>query len=38
VKSHRATLALHTDERMEFVNITGQVEDAVRKSGVSERR
>jgi len=36
VKSHRVTLTLHTDERMEFVNITSQVEDAVRKSGVAE--
>ena len=36
VKSHRVTLTLHTDERMEFVNITPQVEDAVRKSGVAE--
>lgn len=36
VKSHRVTLTFHTSDRMEFVNITPNVEDAVRKSGVQE--
>jgi secondary thiamine-phosphate synthase enzyme len=36
VKSHRVTLTLHTDQRMEFVNITREVQEAVRKSGVAE--
>jgi len=36
VKSHRATLMLHTKERTAFVNITPDVAEEVRKSGVME--
>jgi secondary thiamine-phosphate synthase enzyme len=36
MKSHRKTLTFHTSERMEFVNITREVEREVRESGVSE--
>ena len=36
MRSHRATLTFHTKERMAFVNITPQVEDELRKSGVKE--
>src|SRR5215471_18385816 len=36
MKSHTEYLTLNVPARMEFVNITPQVEDAVRKSGVKE--
>jgi len=36
VKSHTVKLTLTVPERMDFVNITPQVEDAVRESGVRE--
>jgi secondary thiamine-phosphate synthase enzyme len=36
VKSHTVKLALNIKERMEFVNITPQVEESVRESGVRE--
>jgi len=36
VKSHTKKLLLNITERMEFVNITPQVEEAVRESGVHE--
>jgi len=36
VKSHTVKLKLNISERMEFVNITPQVEEAVRESGVCE--
>ncbi len=36
MKSYRETLTFQTSERMEFVNITPEVEAAVLKSGVSE--
>ena len=36
MKSHRKTLTMHTAERMAFVNITPDVEEAVRESGVQE--
>jgi len=36
MKSHRHTLTLHTSERMAFVNITGEVEAALRASGIQE--
>jgi len=36
VKSHRKVLLLHVPQRMDFVNITGEVEAAVRESGVRE--
>ena len=36
MKSHRATLTLHTKERMAFVNITPDVAEEVRKSGIME--
>jgi secondary thiamine-phosphate synthase enzyme len=36
VKSHTVKLALNIKERMEFLNITQQVEEAVRESGVRE--
>ena len=36
MKSHRATLTVRTPERMAFVNITSDVENEVRSSGVSE--
>jgi len=36
MKSFRKTLTLHTRERMAFVNLTPQVEAAVRESGVAE--
>ena len=36
VKSHTVKLKLNISERMEFVNITPQVEEAVRESGVRE--
>jgi len=36
VKSFRKTLTLHTPERMAFVHLTPEVEEAVRESGVRE--
>ncbi len=36
MKSHTVKLALNIKERMEFVNITPQVEESVRESGVRE--
>ena len=36
MKSHRVTLTLHQPERMDFVNITPDVEEAVEASGVQE--
>lgn len=36
MKSHRETLTLNIPTRMDFVNITPQVEAAVKKSGVRE--
>jgi secondary thiamine-phosphate synthase enzyme len=36
VKSHRKVLRLHVPQRMDFVNITPEVELAVRESGVRE--
>jgi secondary thiamine-phosphate synthase enzyme len=36
VKSHRKVLLLHIPQRMDFVNITRDVEAAVRESGVRE--
>jgi len=36
MKSTTRYLKMHTAERMEFVNITSQVEAAVRESGVAE--
>ena len=36
MKSHRETLTLNVPARMDFVNITSEVENAVRKSGVTE--
>jgi len=36
MKSHRKVLTLNIPQRMEFVNITRQVADAVRESGVQE--
>jgi secondary thiamine-phosphate synthase enzyme len=36
MKSHTKKLVLNIDERMDFVNITPQVEEAVRESGVQE--
>ena len=36
MKSHRETLTFHTKARREYINITPQVEDIVRKSGVQE--
>lgn len=36
MKSHRQTLTLRMPERMGFVNITGQVEAALRESGIRE--
>ena len=36
MKSYREIISLHVPERMDFVNITRQVADAVRKSGVKE--
>jgi secondary thiamine-phosphate synthase enzyme len=36
VKSHRKVLLLHVPQRMDFVNITRDVEAAVRESGVRE--
>ncbi len=36
MKSHREVLKLNIPSRMEFVNITPQVAEAVRKSGIHE--
>ena len=36
MKSHRKALALHLPERTGFVNLTAQVEAAVRESGIRE--
>jgi secondary thiamine-phosphate synthase enzyme len=36
MKSYRKTLTFHIPERMDFVNITPQVEEAVRASGVRD--
>ena len=36
MKSHREILAFHVPQRMDFINITAQVEAAVAKSGVQE--
>ena len=36
MKSHRKILTLKVPERMDFVNITGDVQAALRKSGVRE--
>jgi len=36
MKSHRKVLVMHLPERMGFVNITPEVESAVRESGVQE--
>jgi secondary thiamine-phosphate synthase enzyme len=36
MKSHRKALTLNIPTRMDFVNITGEVEKAVRESGVQE--
>jgi secondary thiamine-phosphate synthase enzyme len=36
MKSFRKTLTMHTAERMAFVNLTPEVERAVRESGVRE--
>jgi secondary thiamine-phosphate synthase enzyme len=36
MKSYRETISLHINQRMDFENITPQVQDAVRKSGIRE--
>ena len=36
MKSYREVIALHVPQRMDFVNITPQVAEAVRKSRVKE--
>jgi len=36
VKSYRKTLTFHTRSRVDLVNITTEVEEAVRESGVHE--
>ena len=36
MKSHTRYLTMHTAERMEFVNITGEVEKAVSEACVQE--
>jgi secondary thiamine-phosphate synthase enzyme len=36
MKSHTQYLSFNTQERQEFINITAQVEDAVKKSGIRE--
>lgn len=36
MKSFRKTLTMHTKERLAFVNLTPQVEAAVRESGIRE--
>ena len=36
MKSHTEYLKIHTKEKREYLNITPQVEEAVRKSGIKE--
>ena len=36
MKSHRKTLTMNVSARMDFVNITPEVEEALRESGVKE--
>ena len=36
MRSFRKTLTLHTEQRMAFVNLTGQVEAALNESGIAE--
>ena len=36
MKSHRETLVFHTKNHREYINITPQVEAAIRKSGIKE--
>ncbi len=36
MKSHRETLTIHTKTKREYLNITPQVEAAIRKSGIKE--
>ena len=36
MKTHRETLTFHTKTKREYINITPQVEAAVRKSGIKE--
>lgn len=36
MKSHRKTVTIHTKERMAFVNITSEVESALKESGIKE--
>ena len=36
MKSCRETLTFHTKQRREYINITAQVEEIIRKSGVKE--
>lgn len=36
MKSHREVLQVHTQKRREYINITPQVEEIVRKSGIRE--
>lgn len=36
MKSYRKELWFNTDNRIEFINITGQVEEALRESGIKE--
>jgi secondary thiamine-phosphate synthase enzyme len=36
MKSHRETIMFHTKKKREYINITSQVEEIVKKSGVKE--
>jgi secondary thiamine-phosphate synthase enzyme len=36
VRSHRKTLTIHTAERVAFLNLTAEVEGALRESGIRE--
>ena len=36
MKSHRETITFHTKKKREYLNITSQVEEIVRKSGIHE--
>ncbi len=36
MKTHTKYLKIHTKERIEFVNITSKIEEAVRESGIKE--
>ena len=36
MKSHRKELWFEVPQRRQFINITGQVEDALRESGIRE--